>query len=123
MRWVTGVWYDWDDNEISIHLRADDYREDVLHANCNAVRRSFIRTLAALNLSHDASDEDIRKWTHGAIDRWFSHDGFVHEGRDEELAEKMARIIFVAVTLRNAGNAVRCGARISTFDAPSKPVE
>ena len=123
MRWLTGVRYDWDNNEISIHLRADDYRGDVSHANCNAVRRSFIRTLSALDLSHDASDEDIRTWTHWTISHWFSHDGFDRESRDEELAEKMARIIFVAVTLRDAGNAVGCRARITAFDARSRPVE
>lgn len=122
-RWVSVVGYDWDTNEIEISLSADDYRDDATHANCNAVRHSFIRALAASDLPHNAREEEIREWTYRSIDNWFSHEGFEHKSRDELLAEKLARIIYVKVRLRNADNAIQCRARIAIFDAPSKPVE
>ena len=58
------------------------------------------------------------------IDGWFSHYGFVLKNRDEELAEKMSRIIFVKVGLLNKDEykgEFSCRDRIMTFDAPSKP--
>ena len=122
-RWLSVVWYDWDSNKIEIGLSADDYRDDPTHANCNVVRHSFIRALAALDFPQDTSEEEIREWTYRSIDNWFSHEGFEHKSRDELLAEKLARIIYVQVRLRNADNAIQCRARIAMFDAPSRPVE
>ena len=60
---------------------------------------------------------------HIVIGGWFSHNGFQRTNRDEELEEKLARIIYVKVTLRNADGGIECRERIMTFDAPSKPLD
>ena len=61
------------------------------------------------------------------IDRWFSHLGFARADRDEGLAEKLARIIFVEVFLNSDDHIddisrITCKERIMTFDAPSRPL-
>ncbi|MDE0415933.1 MAG: hypothetical protein OXI95_03220 [bacterium] len=122
-RWASLVRYNWDTNQIEIGLSANDYRGDASHENCNEVRHSFVRALASSSLPHDASEEKIREWTYRSIDEWFSHEGFSGDDRDEKLAEKLARIIFVVVQLRDAENATQCRARITTLDAPSEPIE
>ena len=55
------------------------------------------------------------------IDQWFSHYGYRDKRRDEELAEKLARIVFVRVNLWGKGGTVTCRDRILTSDASSKP--
>ena len=42
--------------------------------------------------------------------------------RDEKLAEKLTRILFVRVNLWSKGGTVTCRDRILSSDAPSKPL-
>ena len=67
------------------------------------------------------SEEKAGELAHGAIGWWFRHKGFERKSRDEELEEKLARIIFVAVRLKNNDGGITCRDRITAFDAPSKP--
>ena len=56
------------------------------------------------------------------VGRWFSHSGYREGDRDEDLGEKLARIVFVKVLMhREAGPGIQCRNRITSLDAPSKP--
>ncbi len=117
----TWVSYDWDDNEIEIGLIVSHFRDKTSHENCNKMRQSFISALAGI---YPIVDQEMTKiFMRNRIDHWFSHSRFKSGSRDEKLAEKLARIIFVKARL-DVGfyeSGVECRARIMTIDAPSKP--
>ena len=127
---VTGAWtgYSWDDNEITIGMTVRNFAEELSHANCNEVRRFFIAELIGLGPSWgSATQQDASiSYMHYKIGDWFSHMGFQRGDRDEELSEKLARIIFVRVSLMSGSNlsesdGLYCRARIVKHDAPSQP--
>ena len=94
---------------------------EVSHETCNETRRAFIGALSRLYVM--SNEQAARKELHGVINRWFSHTGFQNLNHDEELAEKLARIIFVVVSLRGDDySGIECRARIMTFNAPSEPL-
>ena len=115
-----GASYDWNNNEIDIYLSILDYRGEMTHEKCNELRGLF---LDGLGRYIRALGED--KWRNGILSqiyKWFSHRGFKSDSRDEDLAEKMSRIIFVQVEMRNRfKTGISCRDRILTLDAPSKP--
>ena len=55
---------------------------------------------------HD--EEQSRARVQHTIDEWFSHYGYRDNQRDEELAEKLTRILFVRVNLWSKGGTVTC---------------
>ena len=128
---VMGAWvyYSWDDNEITISMTVLNFPEKLSHANCNEVRRFFIAELIGLGPSWGSATEQgasIDYLMHYKIGDWFSHRGFQRGDRDEELSEKLARIIFVRVLLISGSNLLEsngffCRARIAKHDAPSQP--
>ena len=123
------IWaqYNWDNNEIDISLHVIDALIPITHERCNQTRRSFIADIVGAVPFHLEREENlVHEILLGQIDSWFSHHGFQAGDRDEELAEKLARIIFVKVSLSKVdadGNtqAITCRERIMTFDAPSMP--
>ncbi len=124
---VTGTFVDyiWDDNEINIQMAVRDFPRDLSHANCNEVRQSFIGELIGLGPSWTEHDESISLMYY-KIGDWFSHVGFQSGDRDQELAEKLARIIFVRVLLIGGtslfeSDGLSCRDRIVKHDAPSQP--
>lgn len=118
-RWIAWARYNWDNNEIEITLFVIGFNGAVTHETCNDTRRSFLAAL--LNAYELYSEEKARELAHQAIGWWFSHKGFASKSRDEKLEEKLARIVFVAVRLREDNGGITCRDRITTFDAPSKP--
>ena len=73
----TGASYDWDTNEITIHVGVADFASAISHENCNYVRRLFIATLASWPTAFTENNEFIvREFLGYTIDRWFSHEGF-----------------------------------------------
>ncbi len=138
--------YHWDNNEIDINLDVDEFPSPLTHELCNQTRRSFMAEIAgsALKPAVIPAGSDLaaaaaagvdpgllerkkgelgRALLHDLINQWFSHDGITSSNRDENLAEKLARIIFVKVSLRNNNGGIECRERIMTFDAPSKPFD
>lgn len=116
------VEYDWDTNEIDIWWSIVGTQINTTHETCNRARRAFIARLAGVPaFSTDGHVFEIRMYDW--IDDLFSHEGFQLSDRDEKLAEKMSRIIFVRVWVRNEDddNAIECRARLMTIDAPSRP--
>ena len=129
IQWDGRVSYSWDNNEIEIlvSLLGSGVSREEPHRSCNHARRMF---LAILSGYYDMTNEEsVRDALHAAINRWFSHSGFARLSRDEQLAEKLARIIFVSVRMwaptgDGAFSAIHeCGARIMEFNAPSKPLD
>ena len=113
--------YDWDNNEIDIHLSIWNYRGEMTHEKCNELRGSFLDGLGLYPRSF--GEDDWREGILSRIRQWFSHEGFQNKSRDENLAEKMSTIIFVQVKMSKGGGAgISCRDRILTLDAPSKPV-
>ena len=119
--WSSSAWYSWENNEIEIVVDVASLTADMSHEGCNEARRSFIGVLSgAWNLR----DEQLaRQRMSETIGRWFSHEGFQRENRDEDLAEKLTRIVFVKVRLWGdyAEVGIECRARSTTFYAPSMP--
>lgn len=107
--------YDWDNNEIEIWLYADSH-VDVTHDHCNIYRQTFLtqHLLSEARGSSMHHDRAVKQ-----VDEWFSHEGFKRSTRPEDLAEKLARIIWVRVTFVDD---IECKARITEWDAPSKPL-
>jgi len=127
--WTGSASYSWDNNEIDVlvNVFGPDVSRDEAHRSCNNARNMFLATLSG---TYDMTDkEGIQASLHAKIDHWFSHSGFASLSRDEQLAEKLARIIFVSVRLwppAEGGGYVsmnECRARIMEFDAPSKPLD
>ena len=127
---VVGAWanYSWDDNEITISMTVRNFPGELSHAPCNAVRRFFVAELIGFGLSsRSATEEDeLNFFLLSRVGSWFSHIGFQRGDRDEELSEKLARIIFVRVSLLGGSNlsesdGLYCRARIAERDAPSQP--
>ena len=69
---------------------------------------------------HD--EEQSRASVQQTIEEWFSHYGYRNKQREEKLAEKLTRILFVRVNLRSKDGTVTCRDRILSSDAPSKPL-
>ena len=120
------VQYNWDNNEINIVVNirpaVEIEQPPLTHDLCNDTRREVI---GALSWAGMWDEEFTREEMHRRIGEWFSHYGFQEGDRDEQLPEKLARIIFVAVTMfgKNDSDGITCRDRIMTFDAPSKPIE
>jgi len=118
-----GASYDWDNNEIEIYFGVLGFGGGISHDICNRLRRDFLFRITQTRPSYD--EEQHKVFVHSQIDAWFSHSGFQRKSCDEELAEKMARIIFVGVRLwpdSVNSKGIECRARILTLDAPSKPL-
>ena len=124
------VGYNWDNNEIEIGVTVVVRHEDTSHEICNQLRRSFIVALSGRPLGRlpfkviDPELQDL-KLLH-MIDGWFSHYGYRNKDRDEMLAEKLSRIIFVRVDVlddKDPYKNITCRERIMTFDAPSQPLD
>ena len=113
--------YNWNNNEIDLFFNVQGFRDDPTHEKCNELRRYFIGHVAAgAHFMHD--EEQSRARVQHTIDEWFSHYGYRDKQRDEELAEKITRILFVRVNLWSKGGTVTCRDRILSSDAPSKPL-
>ena len=99
------IWaqYNWDNNEININLHVINALIPITHERCNQTRRSFIADIVGSVPFYLETEENlVRKILHDLIDSWFSHHGFRAGDRDEKLVEKLARIIFVEVSLSKA---------------------
>ncbi len=125
-----GAWtfYNWENNEITVSVTVQNFPEELSHANCNTVRRLFIARMIGIVPAWGSATRRgaAIPLIHHAIGQWFSHDGFVRRDRDEQLSEKLARIVFVGVALISGSdspdsNGLYCRARIVDHDAPSKP--
>ena len=118
---VPDAYYDWGANEIVIGyiVFAKDF--DSNHENCNRVRYSFTRAITGLG--ETATSELVKEFLLSKVNFWFAHDGYRSKGRDEDLAMKMAQIIFISVRLQQGRKIVLCKDRILSFEAPSKPLE
>ncbi len=112
--------YDWDNNEIGINVFVVDNFNPGTHENCNKHRRSFIQGLMGVPPEH-LNQQTAETIFPVQVDLWFSHFGYKKNSRDEKLAEKLSRIIFVQVRLTAKDRIVICRDRILSFDAPSKP--
>ena len=119
-RGFTLTFYNWNNNEISINFFVFGFHGKASHEICNLTRRSFISELTGFSIQKDA--EQVRKYIPEQISTWFSHIGFQSKSRDKKLGEKMARIIFVQVSLQGNQGSITCRERIRLFDAPSKPL-
>lgn len=125
---VAGANYDWEANEIDFGTWFRGVQHDVFidHEWCNYVRRRVIERVLGITTRSGMDEESIEKWMDVAtriIGDWFSHTGFRHPDRDEKLGSKMARIIFVGVEMSGEdGSGIECRDRITSLDAPSKPV-
>ncbi len=118
-RWIAWARYDWDNNEIEVTLDVAGLDGTATHDTCNDTRRAFLaKLLGAYDLY---SEEKAGELAHKAIGWWFAHWGFQSNSRDEELEEKLARIVFVVVRLQALDGRITCRDRITVFDAPSKP--
>ena len=113
------VAYDWDHNEIRISLYMVDFKGDLSHEKCNEWRAHFINEIFRLRLAREHT-QVRRAMLIVRISTWFSHKGFSTKGRDKNLGEKLARIIFVQTMLRTGDDAIICRERVTEFDAPSK---
>ena len=104
-----------------MHIEGYNEATPPTHDDCNRIRIFFIRNLNLYYRSfHDEDDE--RQGIHATMSEWFSHEGFVSKARDDKIGEKMARIVFVQVGLANDGGRIECRDRITSFDAPSRPL-
>ena len=117
--WEGTAWYSWENNEIEIRVDVTGL-DEASHDTCNKVRREFIGWLALTALN---DEQKARVKIHDMIGGWFSHEGYSMNNRDERLAEKLTRIIFVNARLWNSDPKIliECRARITTFSAPSEP--
>lgn len=113
------AYYDWDDNEITLQASVHYWGGDLSHEDCNRMRRGLLRQMVGVPVS----SEDFESEVYTIISYWFSHFGWQRVNRDEELAMKMARIMFVSFTFFRPGllEGITCRARITETDAPSKP--
>ena len=112
--------YDWDNNEIGIDVFVMDNFNPGTLENCNKHRRSFIQGLMGVPPEH-LNQRTAETIFPIQVNSWFSHFGYKGNSRDENLAKKLARIIFVQVRLTTEDSIVICRDRILSFDAPSKP--
>ncbi|MCY4595525.1 MAG: hypothetical protein OXC19_12115 [Bryobacterales bacterium] len=119
-QWAAWALYDWDNNEIEINLINLDFHGAISHETCNETRRSFMTTLFKLYGTTDK--KAVTEFMHTRVNWWFSHEGFTNKSRDAKLGEKLTRIIFVAVRLQNDDGGIMCRDRVTTLDAPSKPL-
>ena len=116
----------WDNNEIEIEVALSVYRlcngAAYLTTTCNETRRSFLAAL--LGAYGMYSEKKAGELAHQAIGWWFASQRLrAQESRDEKLEEKLARIVFVAVTAATSHDGgITCRDRITTFHAPSKPL-
>lgn len=114
--------YDWDENEIELIAIISEYGEvaQPTHADCNLVRDTFIVSLNGRSSRKEDDEAEIQS-RYETISSWFSHVDFQRMDRDEDLGEKMARMIFVSVLLTGSEGSILCRDRITSFDAPSRP--
>lgn len=130
----SGAYYDWDNNEISIVMAFSQVQEsEVTHDGCNARRFVAITEISDLGRWWRESPRHVdidgtgyggegeppktewltNKWIPDQVSGWFSHNGYRAGDRDEELGAKLARIIFVEVTMLTApGEGISCRDRI-----------
>lgn len=128
------VYYNWDDNEITVQLNIFSFRFAALrepapsdHQICNRARQDFLMFLLHRHLDPVAPiKKQLAKAAHKSVDIWFSHFGYREKSRDKELGAKLARIVFVRAyiqgTDRKGSKGITCRARITEWDAPSKPL-
>ena len=125
---ILGAWvhYDWDNNEIDIFALFPDTPEVYIdHEWCNTVRTRVISRVTGFpeGMTETLVTDDGSFAISDVVGGWFSHSGYQEGDRDEALGEKLARIVFVEVLMqRNAGPGIQCRDRITSLDAPSKPV-
>ena len=135
--------YDWDRNEIEIEMvlvRKEGWAFPLMtHGACNKVRADAIiwivgyGTAVELGISRSSYDTIVKDHAPLQIASWFSHRGFSRTSRDMELEEKLAEIIFVEVTMRKPytrateifgqGDGISCRDRITSLEAPSRPLQ
>ena len=115
------VAFNWDDNEINIFAWFPSTPPDYInHGMCNDVRQRVISRITGFPKGITGiKDFDISDVIHN----WFSHAGYRSGDRDDELGKKMSRIIFVEVDMNpTTGDGISCRDRITSLDAPSKPL-
>ena len=112
--------YSWEDNEITLYFNVTGFNAAVTHEKCNELRRYFIGYMSYGAHSDRFQGQQARKQIAVAVSDWFSHEGYQSSGRDKRLGEKLARIIFVRVSLWNKAESITCRDRITVSDAPSK---
>lgn len=103
------------------------------HKICNTVRQYFLSILtfntwpfSILSPPSTPSPKEFTAEVHDTIRHWFSHVGYKSNSRDKELEAKLARRFFVEATIsgqigRYRYRGITCRARITEWDAPSKP--
>ncbi len=115
------------------------------HDNCNYFRKLILRSVLwllidpeeiendsmNLDLKPEAGGWDPRTRVGGVLDKWFAHTGessygipyFERTDRPEDLGEKLARIVWLSVVLQDESrDRIECKARITDWEAPSRPV-
>ena len=120
---VGWAYYDYANNEINIGMRIEGYESLTAptHEDCNEIRWFFVNNLNAwYSAAHDeqAQTEALYK----SVSHWFTHRGFSNTSRDEDIGKKLARMIYVRVVLLNKEGSIQCRDRITSLDAPSKPL-
>ncbi|MCY4151310.1 MAG: hypothetical protein OXE94_03620 [Aestuariivita sp.] len=134
------VRYSWDDNEINIYFRLFGLEDSAIsHDRCNKVRNSYIASVTnaprdkelifhkVLDGYVDEGGASTAEWLTNVhvpreISAMFSQNSHRARDRDEDIGEKLARIIFVEVEMfSDSGDGISCRDRITSFDAPSKP--
>ena len=91
------------------------------HEKCNELRVLFLDGIGRYPRSF--GNDQWRNGILSKIRQWFTHEGFQNKNRDENLEEKMSRIIFVQVQMtKGGGSGISCRDRILTLDALSKPL-
>lgn len=137
--------YDWDNNEITIAINATVEKDFVSHDICNTLRRAAIGAIVGIGWDWDKRDRPKSEFSSGyggegqppvsqwlveqripqQVSDWFSHSGYFRSDRDRNLGEKVARIIFVQFNLsaQQENNGISCRDRITSLEAPSKPME
>ncbi len=130
---------DWENNEILIGLSvigipfaASRPPRPPDHKICNTVRQFFLSILMFGQWHFPSrrpapSTKKLAVKAHGIIALWFSHIGYKNNFRDKKLEAKLARMVFVQANIygRNGEGRFRsftCKARITEWDAPSKPL-
>ncbi|MDE0433988.1 MAG: hypothetical protein OXH92_08250 [Bryobacterales bacterium] len=122
------AYYDWNANEITLQMSVIGEVGAGTHERCNELRHRFVAALAyGIPTASDGSVISLgakgKKWLTEKIDGWFSHHGYRERSRDGKLGEKLARIVFVEVLIRDAHlrKKFECRARIFESEAASKP--
>ena len=102
--------YHWANNEIVLRMLVIGADGNPTHKRCNAFWRKFLFHLPAGQPSLAA-----------AVSHWFSHHGYRQQDRDDNLGEKLARIVFVEVQFYGTKEDIECRGRLLDAEAASKP--